>query len=43
MQEVDFFTRELSERYEEIDLLYSISETLGSILILEEATEEILK
>ena len=43
MQEVDFFTRELSERYEEINLLYSISETLGSILILEEATEEILK
>ena len=43
MQEVDFFTRELSERYEEINLLYSISETLGSILILEEATEEILR
>ena len=43
MQEVEFFTRELSERYEEIDLLYSISETLGSILILEEATEEILR
>jgi sigma-B regulation protein RsbU (phosphoserine phosphatase) len=43
MQEVDFFTHELSERYEEINLLYSISETLGSILILEEATEEILK
>ncbi len=43
MQEVDFFTRELSERYEEINLLYSISETLGSILILEEATDDILK
>ena len=42
MQEVDFFTRELSERYEEINLLYSISETLGSILILEEATDDIL-
>ena len=43
MQEVDFFTHELSERYEEINLLYSISETLGSILILEEATDDILK
>ena len=42
-QEVDFFTQELTMRWEEIDLLYSISETLGSILILEEATEEILK
>ena len=28
-QEVRFFTYELSERYEEINLLYSISETLG--------------
>ena len=42
-QEVDFFTRELTERWEEIDLLYSISETLGSKLDLEEATDEILK
>ena len=42
MQEVEFFTHELSERYEEINLLYSISETLGSILILEEATDDIL-
>ena len=42
-QEVRFFTYELSVRYEEINLLYSISETLGSILILEEATEDILK
>ena len=42
-QEVRFFTHELSERYEEINLLYSISETLGSILILEEATDDILK
>ena len=31
-QEVRFFTYELSERYEEINLLYSISETLGSLL-----------
>ncbi len=42
-QEVRFFTYELSVRYEEINLLYSISETLGSILILEEATDDILK
>ena len=41
-QEVDFFTHELTVRYEEINLLYSISETLGSILLLEEATDEIL-
>ncbi len=41
-QEVRFFTHELSGRYEEINLLYSISETLGSILILEEATDDIL-
>jgi sigma-B regulation protein RsbU (phosphoserine phosphatase) len=42
-QEVRFFTHELSGRYEEINLLYSISETLGSILILEEATHDILR
>ncbi len=42
-QEVRFFTHELSGRYEEINLLYSISETLGSILILEEATYDILR
>ncbi len=41
-QEVRFFTFELSERYEEINLLYSISETLGSILRLEEAARNIL-
>ncbi len=41
-QEVRFFTLELSERYEEINLLYSISETLGSILKLEDAAEIIL-
>ncbi|MGD2120328.1 MAG: SpoIIE family protein phosphatase [Gemmatimonadota bacterium] len=41
-QEVRFFTYELSERYEEINLLYSISETLGSILGLEEAARVIL-
>ena len=42
-QEVRFFTYELSGRYEEINLLYTISETLGSILILEEATDDILR
>jgi len=41
-QEIDFFTFELSERYEEINLLYSISETLGSILRLDEAARLIL-
>ncbi len=42
-QEIRFFTHELSERYEEINLLYSISETLGSILRLDDATEIILQ
>ena len=41
-QELRFFTLELSERYEEINLLYSISETLGSILRLEDAARVIL-
>lgn len=41
-QEIRFFTYELSERYEEINLLYSISETLGSILALDEAATNIL-
>ncbi len=40
--EIRFFTYEVSERYEEINLLYSISETLGSILRLDEATRVIL-
>ncbi len=40
--EIRFFTFELSERYEEINLLYSISETLGSILRLDEAARVIL-
>jgi len=43
VEEVDFFTAELRERWEEINLLYSISETLGSVLDLEKATDEILK
>jgi sigma-B regulation protein RsbU (phosphoserine phosphatase) len=40
--EIRFFTYELSERYEEINLLYSISETLGSVLRLEDAARAIL-
>jgi len=42
-REVRFFTYELSERYEEINLLYSISETLGSILQLDDAARVILR
>jgi sigma-B regulation protein RsbU (phosphoserine phosphatase) len=41
-QEVRFFTYELSERYEEINLLYSISETLGSLLRLDDAARVIM-
>ena len=37
-----FFTVELSERYEEINLLYSIRETLGSILHMDDAARVIL-
>lgn len=42
-KEVTFFTHELSERYEEINLLYTISETLGSVLNLEDAAHRILE
>jgi len=42
-REVRFFTVELSERYEEIHLLYSISETLGSILHMDDAARVILR
>ena len=41
-QEIRFLSGELSERYEEINLLYSISEILGSILELGEAARIIL-
>ncbi len=41
-EEIRFFTYEVSERYEEINLLYSISETLGSLLGLQEAAHLIL-
>lgn len=41
-RESRFFTRELSERYEEINLLYSIGETLGSVMDLGEAARLIL-
>ncbi|HET6229225.1 MAG TPA: SpoIIE family protein phosphatase [Longimicrobiaceae bacterium] len=40
--EIRAFSREIAERYEEITLLYSISEILGSIISLEEASETIL-
>jgi sigma-B regulation protein RsbU (phosphoserine phosphatase) len=42
-REMRFFTVELSERYEEIHLLYSISETLGSILHMDDAARVILR
>jgi sigma-B regulation protein RsbU (phosphoserine phosphatase) len=41
-REVHFFTYELSERFEEINLLYSISETLGSTLDMDTAAVNIL-
>ena len=41
-REIQFFTYELSERFEEINLLYSISETLGSTLDLDSAAKSIL-
>ncbi len=40
--EIRLFTSEVSERYEEINLLYSISETLGSLLHLRDAARLIL-
>ncbi len=43
VREIHFFTHEVSERYAEIDLLYTISETLGSVLELDDATEAILR
>ncbi|MBI4521978.1 MAG: SpoIIE family protein phosphatase [Gemmatimonadetes bacterium] len=41
-REVKFFTSEIVERYEEINLLYSISETLGAVITLEDAARAIL-
>jgi sigma-B regulation protein RsbU (phosphoserine phosphatase) len=40
--EIRSFSREIGERYEEITLLYSISEILGSIISLENAARTIL-
>jgi sigma-B regulation protein RsbU (phosphoserine phosphatase) len=40
--EARFFGRELAERYEEITLLYTISEILGSVISLETAAGTIL-
>lgn len=41
--EIRSFSREMAERYEEINLLYSISEILGSIISLEAASGTILE
>jgi sigma-B regulation protein RsbU (phosphoserine phosphatase) len=41
-EEIRSFSREITERYEEINLLYSISEILGSIISLEQAAGTIL-
>jgi len=41
-REIQFFTSELSERFEEINLLYSISETLGSTLDMVGGARKIL-
>lgn len=41
-REARFFGREIAERYEEITLLYTISEILGSVISLEEAARRIL-
>lgn len=41
-EELRSFSREIAERYEEITLLYSISEILGSIISLEDASATIL-
>ena len=41
-REIGFFTYELSERFEEINLLYSISETLGSTLDMDTGASTIL-
>jgi sigma-B regulation protein RsbU (phosphoserine phosphatase) len=38
-----FFGREIAERYEEITLLYTISEILGSVISLEQAAQRILR
>ena len=41
-EEIHSFSREMAERYEEINLLYSISEILGSIISLDDAALTIL-
>ena len=41
-REIEFFTSELAERFEEINLLYSISETLGSTLDLDSGARKII-
>ncbi|MEE2899435.1 MAG: GAF domain-containing SpoIIE family protein phosphatase [Gemmatimonadota bacterium] len=41
-REIDFFTYELSERFEETNLVYSISEILGATLDLADGANQIL-
>ncbi len=41
-REAELAAQELTERYEEINLLYSISETLGSVMSLQAASSRIL-
>lgn len=41
-RETRFFGREIAERYEEITLLYTISEILGSVISMDEAAHRIL-
>lgn len=41
--QLSFFGREIAERYEEITLLYTISEVLGSVISLEQAARTILR
>ncbi|MEJ2206441.1 MAG: SpoIIE family protein phosphatase [Gemmatimonadota bacterium] len=42
-REIEYFTEELTERYEEINLLYTISETLGSVVHMDDAARAILR
>ncbi len=40
--EVEFFARELGTRFEEVELLTSVSDTLGSMVGMERAAEKLL-
>lgn len=41
--EINFFSHAMAEQYEQITLLYSISETLGEVISLDRAAKKILK